>query len=104
MRSFFLLPNQIELSEVEPVNAEELNKQSPNGQVIPTVAMRLCYNKLNHLSSNLIANLDSLSHGHARALRWIDLSFNQLSSIQVCISFKYISGREEKEKDACILI
>ena len=80
--SIFFTQNT-ELAEVEPVNAVELTKLNINGQVRPTVAMRLCYNRLTSLSSNLIANLDQLSQGHARALRWIDLSFNQLSSIEV---------------------
>lgn len=49
----------------------------------PCVALRLCYNNLHDLTPAFCTVLNNMTHGFAEKLRWVDLSFNHLSSVAV---------------------
>merc|ERR1711861_113737 len=88
--SFLNISSAEGIINVEPVNAQEIEKRNREEGSIQRkdVGIRLCYNQIPELSLQWSSILDKVTHSALQNVRWIDLSCNQLSSVEPLTSME----------------
>ena len=101
--SFLNISSTEGIINVEPVNAQEIEKRNREEGSIQKkdVGIRLCYNQIPELSLQWSSILDKVTHNALQNVRWIDLSCNQLSSVEPLTSMEnllvlYLHGNKFK--------
>ena len=101
--SFLNISSAEGIADVDPVNAQEIEKRNKEEGSLQRkeVGIRLCYNQIPELSLHWSSILDKVTHNALQNIRWIDLSCNQLTSVEPLVSMEnllvlYLHGNKIK--------